>query len=194
MTFRWAWNQRTAWREKACGRSWPANTRSSRDSRTGWEWKSSAGFPGGWSRQRPRCCSVPGTAANSARRAPNRIAAASWTCCTRNLGLGGVHTREVRAYRRSQAGGTDWARYGQMTRTRLTRIYPWKRFVRLGESADWLRIAAKYWCHGDFASYRSDLRAPNPGREPGPSSGGGLRLPSSETVATTTHATSPRCT
>src|ERR1039458_6809149 len=36
MTFRWAWNQRTAWREKACGRSRPENTRSSRDSRTGW--------------------------------------------------------------------------------------------------------------------------------------------------------------
>src|ERR1019366_5722823 len=146
MTFRWAWNQRNAWREKACGRSWPANTRSSWDSRTGWEWKSSAGFPGGRSRQRPRCCSVPGTAVNSARRAPNRIAAASWTCCTRNLGLGGVLSREVRAYKKVSAGGTDWARYGQMTWTQLTRSYPRERCVRLDESADWLPPLADYWC------------------------------------------------
>src|ERR1039458_3134290 len=151
MTFRWAWNQRTAWREKACGRSRPENTRSFRDSRTGWEWKSSAWFPGGWSRQRPRCCSVPGTAANSARRA-RKIAAARWTGCTRDRGLAGVLSREVRAYKKVSAGGTDWARYGQMTWTRLTRIYPWKRFVRLGESADWLRTAAEYWCHGDVAT------------------------------------------
>ena len=55
MTFRWAWNQRTEWREKACGRSRPENTRSSRGSRTGWEWKFTEWFPGGWSRQRPSC-------------------------------------------------------------------------------------------------------------------------------------------
>src|ERR1019366_9377694 len=77
MTFQWVWNQRTAWRAKACGRSRPEYTRSSRDSRTGWEWKSSEWFPGGWSRQRPRCCSVPGTAANYQRRARNRTAGAS---------------------------------------------------------------------------------------------------------------------
>jgi 16S rRNA (guanine(527)-N(7))-methyltransferase RsmG len=71
--------------------------------RTGWEWKSSAWFPGGWSRQRPRCCSVSGTAANSGRRARNRIAAARWTYCTRDRGLAGVLPRDVRACRRSRA-------------------------------------------------------------------------------------------
>src|ERR1017187_5093919 len=108
MTFRWAWNQRTAWREKACGRSRPENTQSSPDSGTGLEWKSSAWFPGGWSRQRPRCCSVPGTAANSARRA-RKIAAARWTYCTRDRGLAGVLPREVRAYRRFRATGRNGA-------------------------------------------------------------------------------------
>jgi short-subunit dehydrogenase len=57
----------------------PENTRSSRDSRTGWEWKSSEWFPGGWSSQRPKCCSIP--AANLGRRARNRTAAVRWTCC-----------------------------------------------------------------------------------------------------------------
>src|ERR1035441_2833464 len=56
----------------------PENTRSSRDSRTGWEWKSSEWFPGGWSSQRPKCCSIP--AANLGRRARNRTAAVRWTC------------------------------------------------------------------------------------------------------------------
>jgi len=41
-----------------------------------WGWKYSAWFPGGWSHQRPRCCSVPGTAANYGRRARSRNAAA----------------------------------------------------------------------------------------------------------------------
>src|ERR1035441_917996 len=109
MTSRWAWNQRTEWREKACGGSRPENTRSSRDSRTGWEWKSSAWFPGGWSRQGPRCCSVPGTVANSARHARNRIAAARWTGCTRDRGLVGVLPRDVRAYKRFRATGRNGA-------------------------------------------------------------------------------------
>ena len=65
-------------------------------------------FPGGWSRQRPRCCSVPGTAANSARRA-RKIAAARWTYCTRDRGLAGVLPREVRAYRRFRATGRNGA-------------------------------------------------------------------------------------
>src|ERR1039457_3945639 len=108
MTFRWAWNQRTAWREKACGRSRPENTRSSRDSRTGWEWKSSEWFSGGWSRLRPRCCSVLGTAADFGRCA-RKIAAARWTYCTRDRGLADVLPREVRAYRRFRATGRNGA-------------------------------------------------------------------------------------
>src|ERR1017187_7480634 len=77
MTFQWVWNQRTALREKACARSRPENTRSSRDARTGSEGKFSEWFPGGWSRRRPRCCFVPATAANAARRARNRTPRAS---------------------------------------------------------------------------------------------------------------------
>jgi hypothetical protein len=43
----------------------------------------------------------------TASNTPNRIAAASWTYCTRDRGLAGVLPREVRAYKRFRATGRN---------------------------------------------------------------------------------------